>query len=600
MFKKDRIYEDLSPILKRVRVVFYVLGGLLALILGYYWKVQILDHQKYWQLAESNRLRERALPAPRGVITERNGKIILANNTAGFKVSIIRENIKDFEASYRNISHLLGIDEADIKARIEKYGSVAAFQPIVVKDNLTSEEVSRIEARKLEFPELEVEIEPKRSYPFGASAAHVLGYVQELSPEDFKTGVAGKRHWGDMAGRTGIERQYDDVLTGEDGRLLEIVDSFGRSRGEMAREGPRQGKSLRLSLDYDLQKKAEELLQDKEGTIVALDPKTGEVLALASFPTYDPNKFISRFTPEEWLSLINDQAYPLENRAIRGLYSPGSIFKIVMAAAGLDSGFVNGRTVYFCGGSQEIYGNVFSCWFKPGHGMMNLTNGIKNSCNVYFYNLGRRMGIEPIASYARLMGLGQKTGIDIPGEKEGLVPDPEWKLKTSKAPWFRGETISVSIGQGPLLVTPLQIADMVACVANRGVRIIPRLVFPEGGKEESGKTAVPIKRETFETVIQGMWMSVNDGGTGRGARVEGFDVCGKTGSTQWISTERADKLQHQGKEIKKTHSWFAGFAPRSDPKIVVTVLVEFGGSGGAAAAPLAGQFFDVYRKKYDR
>ncbi|MCJ7643866.1 MAG: penicillin-binding protein 2 [Candidatus Aminicenantes bacterium] len=600
MFKKDRIYEDLSPILKRVRVVFYVLGGLLALILGYYWKVQILDHQKYWQLAESNRLRERALPAPRGVITERNGKIILANNTAGFKVSIIRENIKDFEASYRNISHLLGIDEADIKARIEKYGSVAAFQPIVVKDNLTSEEVSRIEARKLEFPELEVEIEPKRSYPFGASAAHVLGYVQELSPEDFKTGVAGKRHWGDMAGRTGIERQYDDVLTGEDGRLLEIVDSFGRSRGEMAREGPRQGKSLRLSLDYDLQKKAEELLQDKEGTIVALDPKTGEVLALASFPTYDPNKFISRFTPEEWLSLINDPAYPLENRAIRGLYSPGSIFKIVMAAAGLDSGFVNGRTVYFCGGSQEIYGNVFSCWFKPGHGMMNLTNGIKNSCNVYFYNLGRRMGIEPIASYARLMGLGQKTGIDIPGEKEGLVPDPEWKLKTSKAPWYRGETISVSIGQGPLLVTPLQIADMVACVANRGVRIIPRLVFPEGGKEESGKTAVPIKRETFETVIQGMWMSVNDEGTGRGARVEGFDVCGKTGSTQWISTERADKLQHQGKEIKKTHSWFAGFAPRSDPKIVVTVLVEFGGSGGAAAAPLAGQFFDVYRKKYDR
>jgi penicillin-binding protein 2 len=600
MFKKDRIYEDLSPILKRVRVVFYVLGGLLALILGYYWKVQILDHQKYWQLAESNRLRERALPAPRGVITERNGKIILANNTAGFKVSIIRENIKDFEASYRNISHLLGIDEADIKARIEKYGSVAAFQPIVVKDNLTSEEVSRIEARKLEFPELEVEIEPKRSYPFGASAAHVLGYVQELSPEDFKTGAAGKRHWGDMAGRTGIERQYDDVLTGEDGRLLEIVDSFGRSRGEMAREGPRQGKSLRLSLDYDLQKKAEELLQDKEGTIVALDPKTGEVLALASFPTYDPNKFISRFTPEEWLSLINDPAYPLENRAIRGLYSPGSIFKIVMAAAGLDSGFVNGRTVYFCGGSQEIYGNVFSCWFKPGHGMMNLTNGIKNSCNVYFYNLGRRMGIEPIASYARLMGLGQKTGIDIPGEKEGLVPDPEWKLKTSKAPWFRGETISVSIGQGPLLVTPLQIADMVACVANRGVRIIPRLVFPESGKEESGKTAVPIKRETFETVIQGMWMSVNDGGTGRGARVEGFDVCGKTGSTQWISTERAEKLQHQGKEIKKTHSWFAGFAPRSDPKIVVTVLVEFGGSGGAAAAPLAGQFFDVYRKKYDR
>jgi penicillin-binding protein 2 len=600
MFRKDRIYEDLSLILKRARVVFYVLAGLLALILGYYWKVQILDHQKYWQLAEANRLRERVLPAPRGVITDRNGKLILADNTAGFKVSIIRENIKDFEASCRNTSRLLSIDEADLKARIEKYRSVAAFQPIVVKDNLTTEEVAQIESRKLEFPELEVEVEPKRSYPFGMSAAHVIGYLQELSPEDFKSGVAGKRHWGDMAGRTGIERQYDDVLTGEDGRLLEVVDSLGRSRGEVTREEPRQGKSLRLSLDYDLQKKAEELLQDKEGTIVALDPKTGEVLALASFPTYDPNKFISRFTPEEWLSLVNDPAYPLENRAIRGLYSPGSIFKIVMAAAGLDSGFVDGQTAYFCGGSQEIYGNVFSCWFKPGHGMMNLTNGIKNSCNIYFYNLGRRMGIEPIASYARLMGLGRKTGIDIPGEKDGLVPDPEWKLKTFKTAWYRGETISVSIGQGPLLVTPLQIADMVACVANRGIRVVPRLVLPENGKDEGGETAVPIKRETFEMVIQGMWMSANDGGTGRGARVEGFDVCGKTGSTQWISTERAEKLQQQGKEIKKTHAWFAGFAPRSEPKIVVTVLVEFGGAGSGAAAPLAGQIFEAYRKKYDR
>ena len=600
MFRKDRIYEDLSLILKRARVVFFVLAGLLALILGYYWKVQILDHQKYWQLAEANRIKERVLPAPRGVITDRNGKIILANNTAGFKVSIIRENIKDFEASCRNTSRLLSIDEADLKARIEKYRSVAAFQPIVVKDNLTTEEVAQIESRKLEFPELEVEVEPKRSYPFGMSAAHVLGYLQELSPEDFKSGAAGKRHWGDMAGRTGIERQYDDVLTGEDGRLLEVVDSLGRSRGEITREEPRQGKSLRLTLDYDLQKKAEELLQDKEGTIVALDPKTGEVLALASFPTYNPNKFISRFTPEEWLSLVNDPAYPLENRAIRGLYSPGSIFKIVMAAAGLDSGFVDGRTAYFCGGSQEIYGNVFSCWFKPGHGMMNLTNGIKNSCNIYFYNLGRRLGIEPIASYARLMGLGRKTGIDIPGEKDGLVADPAWKLKTFKTAWYRGETISVSIGQGPLLVTPIQIADMIACVANRGVRVIPRLVPPENGNEESWKTAVPIKREAFETVIQGMWMSVNDGGTGRGARVEGFDVCGKTGSTQWISAERAEKLQQQGKEVKKTHAWFAGFAPRSEPKIVVTVLVEFGGAGGGAAAPLAGQIFDAYREKYDR
>jgi len=268
-----------------------------------------------------------------------------------------------------------------------------------------------------------------------------------------------------------------------------------------------------------------------------------------------------------------------------------------MALGGLESGIITKDTSYYCSGSEVIYGNRFNCWFGAGHGRMNLADGIKNSCNVYFYNLGRRMGIEAIARTARRLGLGSQTGIDLPGEKEGLVPDPEWKKSTSKTSWFPGETISVAIGQGPLLVTPVQTARLTACVANRGALVTPHL---SGSEEAAGRTETGIPRASFESVIEGMWRSVNDEGTGRGAIVPGFDVCGKTGSTQWISRERAEKLARQGKDVKKTHSWFSGFAPRSDPRIVVTILVEFGGMGGAAAAPLAGELFKLYREKYDR
>lgn len=599
MLRKERIYENLSLVLLRVRIAFIVVGILFAFLLAYYWKVQVLDHQKYWRMSEANRLRERALPAPRGVITDRTGRIILADNTAGFNVAIIRENIKDFGKTCRDVALLLGITEDDLRARIEKYRDTPAFEPIVVKDGLTTDEVARIEARRSDFPELEVGIEPRRSYPFGSSTAHVLGYLQEISPDEIRDASGRLRRMGDMIGKTGIERQYEETLRGVDGRLLEVVDSLGRSRGEMTREEPKRGGSVRLTLDYDLQRKAEEVLAGKEGAVVVLDPKNGDVLALASYPNFDPARFINRFTPEEWMSLVGDPTFPLEDRAIRGLYSPGSIFKIVMALAGLDAGYVNPETTVFCSGSKEIYGAVRSCWFKPGHGSMNLVSAIRNSCNIYFYTLGQRMGIVPIASYARMLGLGRKTGIDIPGEKEGLVPDPDWKKKATGAVWYRGETISVAIGQGPLLVTPLQIAEMTACVANRGVPVVPRLAATEGAPATAGQR-IPLRAETFESVIRGMWMSVNAEGTGRGARVEGFDVCGKTGSTQWISTERAERLAQQGKEVRKTHSWFSGFAPMSDPKIVVTILVEFGGGGGAAAAPLAGQIFDLYRKKYDR
>ncbi|MBM3285379.1 MAG: penicillin-binding protein 2 [Candidatus Aminicenantes bacterium] len=597
--EKNRIYEDLSPVLVRTKRTSLVVGGFFLFLLFFIWKIQVLDYKKYWALSESNRIRESVLTAPRGLVVDRNG-IILADNAASFKASLIRENCQDYDLSLRRVSQLLDIEEDVLRKRIAKYESLPRFMPIVVKDSLDLREASKIEARKLEFPELIVETDPRRFYPFGSLAAHVIGYLQELSPEEIKAGRYKGKNLGDLVGRTGIEQEYESLLVGVDGRLTQIVDSLGRPREEVGRLEPVPGQTIELNLDFDLQQKATALLEGREGAIVVLDPRKGEILALGSFPTYDPNKFITRFTPEEWMALVNRPDHPLENRAIRGLYAPGSIFKLVMALAGLDSGVIAEQTTFFCAGTVHLYGRPFSCWFSGGHGVINLTEAIRQSCNIYFYQTGRRMGIERIAEYAAELGLGSVTGVDLAGEKSGLIPSPGWSQQVRKSPWFAGETISVAIGQGPLLVTPLQVAVFTGLVANRGERVTPRLLrsaahAPVPKESEQSRVRPGLQSKTFEAVIKGMWKGVNEEGTGRGASVGGFDVCGKTGSTQTISRERAEKLKRE----VKTHSWFSGFAPRDNPKVVVTVLVEYGGLGGATAAPLARELFELYRKKYD-
>ncbi len=599
----EGIYEDLTLVRRRARAVFLGVSVLVLLVLSYYWKLQILEHRKFAGLAEANRTRMRVLAAPRGLILDRN-RIILADNRASFKVSLVRERVKDADASFAGISRLLGIDETTLRDRVELHKDLPLFEPIVVADGLRAEDIYPIESHRREYPEIEVESEPQRRYPGEMLAAHVLGYLQERTPEEIRAQPDLRLRPGEMIGRTGIERVYDHVLRGSDGAVYEIVDSLGRVQSVKATQHPVQGTDLVLTLDVRLQRIAEQALEGREGVVIALDPETGGILALASNPTYDPNKFITRFTPSEWSALTTDPLSPLENRAIRGLYAPGSIFKLVMGLGGLGFGFVDEGTSVYCSGSTLIYGAVRHCWFEPGHGAMDLDDAIKNSCNIYFYQLGRRMGIDLIAQAARRLGLGRKTGVDLVGEKEGLVPSNEWKMKALKTPWYPGETISVAIGQGQLQVTPMQIAAMTALIARRGERMKPpHLVEGGGGRTgepgpESAASGEDFKRSTYESVIAGMWRSANDGGTGQGARVEGFDVCGKTGSTQTMSRESAAALARAGREVK-THSWFSGFAPRVGPRIVVTVLVEFGGGGGATAAPVAGRIFDAFHKELD-
>jgi len=600
--KNNKVYEDLILVQGRSKKIFIFIQVLTVFLLLNFWKIQVLDHKKYWEQSEANRTRKIVLPSQRGLIKDR-GETILADNKASFKVSIIRENCEDYDKSCRKISRLLKIEEDVLKERIKRYESFPVFKPIVIKENLSFEEVAVIEARKLEFPELFLQAEPKRFYPFGSLAAHALGYIQELSGEEVKNGLYQQRRLGDLIGKTGVEKVYETTLVGTDGEALEIVDSMGRSKGEIAKREPEKGQNITLTLDYALQEKAEELLEGREGAVVMMDPQTGEIIALASYPTFDPNKFINRFTSKEWLDLVNSPEFPLENRAIRGQYAPGSIFKLVIDLGALELGLVDEETTFTCKGKIEIYNEPFTCWVEKGHGEMNLIQAIRNSCNIYHYQVGKKMGIDEISRYAKMLGFGAKTGIDLPGEKTGLVPDPQWKREVRKERWQPGETISVSIGQGPLLVTPLQVALYTSIIANRGRKVTPHLLNSQsltGKRVLSERDAVEIEPSTFETIIRGMWEVVNNGGTGWAANVKGFDICGKTGSTQLISTEKDEKMKKKEKaEVTKTHSWFTGFAPRDNPKIVVTVIIEYGGMGGATAAPLARKLFDFYREKYD-
>ncbi len=594
---KNGIYEDTTLIRRRARVTYLVVGGAFVLLVLYFWKMQVVDHKRYWALSEANRIREVTLPAQRGLISDRHGEV-LATNIAAFQAAVVRENSLDLDASYARIAELLHMETDVIRERVDRYRQFPVFHPIVIKEDLEDEEVAVIESRRLEFPELIVMAEPKRFYPKHTFAAHVLGYLQEVSEQELRQGTYGGRGLGSLVGRTGIERQYEAELVGKNGNNLEIVDSTGRIREITPHENPVNGETIQLTLDSRLQAKAEELLEGREGAMVVMDSQNGELLALVSFPTFDPNKFINRFTPEEWMELINNPSYPLENRSLRGLYSPGSIFKPVMALAALDAGMISEQTSYYCTGSILIYGHPFRCWFAGGHGEMDLVNAIRNSCNIYFYQIGKRIGIDTIAAYAGKMGLGRQTGVDLQGEYAGLVPTREWKKRTRNAPWYPGETISVSIGQGPLQVTPLQVANFTAILANRGKRVIPHLRKMADTKMRAQSVPAPsINPSHVEMVIRGMWMAANREGTARAAAVLNFDVCGKTGSTQVVSRQTAEKMRESQREVK-THSWFTGFAPRNDPEVVVTLIIEYGGMGGATAAPVAGELFRLYKELY--
>lgn len=576
-----RVGEHKEALVARVRVLSGVVGVFLAMIAGAFWFVQVVRGSYYRDLAENNRLRKVAIKAPRGTIYDRNGRVMV-ENLPSYNLLLDRSRAADFAASLEFAAPILERPLPELQALVERYRGLPSFQPVLLGEGLTLDQVARFEVEQLAHPEFVIDVSHRRLYRLGVQAAHVLGYLGEARPEELADPAKGLKS-GDWVGRRGVELEYDAKLRGEDGERVVVVDSHGQSVEELGREVGRPGGELTLSLDAGLQQEAERQLEGKAGAVVALDPRNGEILALVSAPGYDPNLFTRRLEVADWQQLIENPLLPLQNRALASAYPPGSVFKMVMAAAGLAEGVVSTEDGVFCSGTKTFYKRPFHCWKAGGHGFMNLESALKNSCDIYFYTLGQKLGIERIARYARLFDFGAATGVDLDGEKRGLVPDGAWSERQRRQPWYPGETISVAIGQGALLATPLQMAVMAAAFANGGYLVTPHLVR---GDDSHPPRRIDLPPGVFEPIRRGMWKVVNDGGTGASARVAGVEIAGKTGTVQVVA-HTAFEDSSLRPYAERNHAWFASFAPFNNPTVVIVVFLEHGGQGSRAAAPVA-------------
>ena len=562
----------------------------MALLLLGFWKLQIINSDRYAQLAERNRIRSIPIIAPRGAMLDRYGRVIV-DNYPSFSVLLLRDDPVQLDHMLPQIADGLNLTLDDVQQQLEAAKTLPHFQPIVIKPEATPGDIAFIESHRADIPLLEMLMVHRRRYPRGGFMAHVSGYVGEVSADQIEEN--SRYRPGDIVGKAGLERQYNEQLMGVDGMRRSIVNSVGREVGRLEQTDAVPGKPIRLTIDYDLQLVAEESLVGKKGAVVALDPKTGEVLAMASQPSYDPNDFAVRISKDEWQSLNEDPERPLLDRAIQAQLAPGSIFKILMATAMLESKAIPADYHVFCPGSAEFYGRVFHDWKKEGHGNVDLHDAIVHSCDVFFYNVGKQLGIDKISFYGANLGLGRKTGIDLPGEEPGLMPSEAWKERIYHQKWYPGETISVAIGQGAIAATPVQLGYMIGGIIVGGRFHQPHLMLSDQAAPE---VDFPISDSTVDTVTQGMYGVVNEpGGTAFASKLSGIEFAGKTGSAQVISNQG---LARAGKQADlKDNAWFVGFAPRQNPEIVVAVLVQGGEHGASAAAPIAR---DVVKAYYDK
>jgi penicillin-binding protein 2 len=585
---RQLIQQRLNLFRLPVLLIFLILGARL-------WQLQIIQGSDYALRAERNRVRTIDLVAPRGTIADRYN-VPLVENRPSFDVLLYRESMKDQAATIRFLEEKLAIKPEDIEARLRRSRGLGLYHPIVVKEDASMGDISIIEAHRRDYPEIQLGPEPRRLYHYGKLAAHLLGYVGEISEEELATDMFPGSTSGSLVGQSGVERMYNQLLVGKDGERQVLVDSRGREAGILSETDPVIGGEIQLTLDLDLQLVAEKALENKVGAIVAMDPRNGEILVMASSPSFDPNAFSTRISESDWNELINNPDNPMQNRAIQNSYSPGSIFKLIVAEAGLEEGLLDDDPAVTCRGSETFYGRTFHCWEKKGHGIVHLKQAIQKSCNIFFYELGRRLGITKIAQHAHALGLGERTGVDLPGERSGVIPSPEWKMQTRKSKWYAGETISVAIGQGAVSTTPLQILRAVGAIATGGLLTTPHVLLrAENGYERKWRVRrVPIGEDHARRIREGMWASVNDWGTGHNAAIPGLDICGKTGTVQVVSSENKQLLQDDIED----HSWFAGFGSKNNPEIAVVVFIEHGGKGGVAAAPIAKQIFSAYFDKH--
>jgi penicillin-binding protein 2 len=600
--------ERLRAVGVRLSILRYAIAALFAVLAAGFWVLQVVKHAKFEEMAENNHQRTLALRAPRGIVFDRNQRVLVVNRRS-YSISIMREQSKDLNRTISMLATVLGLDEASIRQIVDRHRREPTYRPITIVQDATLAQVAAIRARRLDFelPDIVVEQVPTRQYP-DAMAAHVFGYVGEVSDAQVTSSESLKS--GDIVGQAGIEKVYNEMLMGEDGARRVVVNSVGREIRTLEESAPNEGKRVALTVDYDLQKALEDGFKASgfNGASVIMDPKTGEVLAFTSVPAYDPNAFASGIDRATWASLNTDDLKPLQDRAIQGRYSPGSTFKMAVATAALEEGIITPDFKVACPGHANFFGRSFQCSLPNGrgHGTIDLRQAIERSCNVYFYTVGNMVGIDKIHKWATLLGLGERTGIDLPNELQGLVPSPEWKRQRFHEKWYAGETISVSIGQGAVALTPVSMAVYISTLANGGTRLTPHLLKAvddgTGWKDvppPAPRSTVQLKPETIQAIRDGLWMVVNASGTGGKARIAGRDVSGKTGTAQVISLEGGKAAKGRSNRDLRDNGWFVFFAPRDHPQIAGVVFVEHGGHGGTTAAPIARHVLETFFAKQD-
>jgi len=573
----------------RLSILQYTITVLFSILAVGFWVLQVVQHAKFEEMAEDNHQRTLALRAPRGVVFDRNLKVLVENRQS-YSISIDREHTKDLNRTVRLLAHVLGMDAAAVRQIVERHRREPSYRPITIVQDATLAQVSAVTARRLDFelPDVRVEQVPTRRYP-ETLAAHLFGYVGEVNDEQ----VAGQDvlKSGDIVGQSGIEKVYNAQLMGEDGARRVVVNSVGREIRTIEEDEPTEGKRLQLTLDYDVQKAIEDGFDQLgfNGAAVVLDPSSGDVLGFTSRPAYDPNAFAAGIDKATWATLTTDEDRPLNDRAIQGRYSPGSTFKMAVATAALMENVITPDFKVHCVGGASFYGRPFKCWKKGGHGTMDLRHAIEQSCNVYFYTIGNMTGIDKIHKWATLLGLGEKSSIDLPNEVQGLVPSPEWKQQYRHEKWYAGETVSVAIGQGSVSVTPVSMAVYAATLANGGTRVTPHLLkaVDDGAgwkpvPPPPPKSRSPIDPVKLQAIRDGLFMVVNGAGTGHNAQLKGYDVSGKTGTAQVISNQGKERAGKTDKDLRD-NGWFVFFAPRDKPEIAGVVFLEHGVHGSNAA-----------------
>jgi len=595
--------EERRQVGSRISALRYLITVVFSVLAISFWILQVVEHARFEEMAENNHQRTLALRAPRGVLFDRNGKILVENRHS-FNISILREHTKDLDRTIRLLAEVAGLDPAQVRQIVDPRRSEPTYRPIVVIEDASLAQVAAITARRLDFelPDVVVEEVPTRQYPTDALAAHLFGYVGEASEAQIGAGIKS----GAIIGQSGVERVYNTLLMGQDGARRVVVNSVGREIRTEAEVPPTQGRRVQLTIDYDLQKAAEDGFKHAgfNGSALILDPRNGEVLSLVSLPAYDPNDFAAGIDRATWAALNSDALRPLQNRAIQGRYSPGSIFKIVVATAALEEGIVGPDHKVYCGGGASFFGRYFLCHLKGGHGVVDMRHAIEKSCNVYFYTLGNMLGVDRIHKWAEKLGLVGLTGIDLPNEQESLVPSTEWKRRRTGERWYPGETISVSIGQGQVTVTPASLAVMIATVANGGTRVTPHVIraVDEGGGWKAATPPAVAERvafrpQTLAALHEGLWMVVNASGTGGRARILGRDVAGKTGTAQVISNQGRQAARGSGLDLRD-HGWFVFFAPRDNPQIAGVIFGEHN-EHGYLGAPIAKHVIETYFAKQE-